>query len=128
LLNTHLQPSQLDAAALAYLGDAVIEIHVREMLIMRGIARLGKLNEESHKYVTAKAQAAAFRRIESVLTEEENDIFHRGRNSSHISAAPKSASMAEYRIATGMESVFGWLYLNMRQERITELFSLAYPE
>ncbi len=127
-MSDNFNPALLDAAALAYLGDSVIEIFVRELLIKKGICRVGALNEASHSYVTAKAQCEAFRRIEGMLTEEENDIFHRGRNSSHINGVPKSATMSEYRIATGMEALFGFLYLSGQKTRIDELLDVAYPE
>ncbi len=127
-MSDNFNPALLDAAALAYLGDSVIEIYVRQRLVRSGIARVGALNEASHAYVTAKAQCEAFRRIEAMLTDEENDIFHRGRNSSHINGVPKSATMSEYRIATGMEALFGYLYLCAKSERMQELLNAAYPE
>ena len=63
--------------------------------------------------------------ILDILTEDETDVFHRGRNMGHTNT-PKSATMAEYRSATGMEALFGWLYLAKRQDRINELFRIAY--
>ncbi len=127
-MSDNFNPALLDAVALAYLGDSVIEIYVRQRLVRSGIARVGALNDASHAYVTAKAQCEAFRRIEGMLTEEENGIFHRGRNSSHINGVPKSATMSEYRIATGMEALFGFLYLSGQSGRISELLKMAYPE
>lgn len=114
-----------DGAALAYLGDCVFELWVREKLLRSGITNTGALNEESHKYVTAKSQSAAFRRIEEILTEEEMAYFKRGRNSTHLSGA-RSASGAEYRTATGFESLCAALYLEGKEDRLKELLEKAF--
>ena len=119
--------SLISASALAYLGDSVLECLTRERLILKGFEKSGKLNNEALKYVTAVNQAKAYSNIESILTEKEADIFRRGKNSSHLNV-PKSASPKEYKIATGFEAVFGYLRLTKNEERILELFSLAYPE
>ena len=119
--------SLISAHALAYLGDSVLECLIRERLILKGFEKSGKLNNEALKYVTAVNQAKAFENIETVLTEKESDIFRRGKNSSHLNI-PKSASPKEYKTATGFEAIFGYLRLSKNEERILELFSLAYPE
>lgn len=119
--------SQISASALAYLGDSVLEALIRENLVLKGYEKSGKLNKEALNYVTAVNQAKAFKNIEKALTEEEANIFRRGKNSSHLNA-PKSASLLEYKIATGFEAIFGYLKLTKREERINELFNLAYPE
>lgn len=113
-------------AALAYLGDGVIEICVRERLVKRGFSSSASLNKHALEYVKASAQAEAVKRILPMLTEEENAVFHRGRNMGHTNT-PKSATVAEYRAATGMEALFGYLYLAQKKERIAELFDAAYP-
>jgi ribonuclease-3 family protein len=118
---------EVSAEALAYLGDCVIELKVRELLVNRGIASSGNLNKESHAFVKATAQAQAMRSIIDLLTEEETAAYKRGRNMSSGNV-PKSATMSEYRAATGMEALFGYLHLLGRQERIDELFAAAYPE
>ncbi|MBQ9710535.1 MAG: ribonuclease III [Clostridia bacterium] len=115
----------VSAAALAYLGDSVIEICVREHLVKNGLSSSARLNEEALRYVKATAQAEAMKNILPILTEEENSVFRRGRNIGHTST-PKSAKTREYRTATGMEALFGWLHLMGRAERIKELFSVAY--
>ena len=115
----------LDGASLAYLGDCVYELWVRERLIRQGIVHSGALNQESHKYVTAKSQCAAFHRIEELLTEEETAFFKRGRNASHLSV-PKSASGAEYRTATGLETLCAALWLADKKERLFELLEKAF--
>lgn len=116
---THLSPSRL-----AYLGDAVWELSVREMLVRSGVRQP---SVEALRYVTAKVQAQAASRIQPVLTEEEADAYRRGRNMGH-SNLPKSATLAEYCAATGLECLFGWLHLMGRGERIAELFALSFPD
>ena len=112
-------------AALAYLGDSVIELCVREHLVTLGFSSSLKLNKKALEYVRATAQAEAMKNIISMLTPEEEAVFHRGRNSGH-SNVPKSATVSEYRMATGMEALFGYLHLSGRSDRIKELFSAAY--
>lgn len=119
--------SQISAQALAYLGDAVIEILVRKHLILKGFEKSGKLNAEAKKFVTAIAQNQAFLNIEEILTEQEADIFRRGKNSSHLNI-PKSASPLEYKNATGFEAVFGYLHITENTSRIEELFKIAYRD
>lgn len=115
----------ISTSALAYLGDSVIEICVRKYLVSEGLSSSSHLNAEALKYVRASAQAEAVKRIMPLLTEEEAAVFRRGRNVGHTST-PKSASVSEYRMATGMEALFGYLYLLDRHDRIAELFREAY--
>ena len=112
-------------AALAYLGDSVIEVCVREHLVSLGFSTSAHLNKASLDFVRASAQAEAMKKILPVLTEEETAVFKRGRNIGHTNT-PKSASVGEYRMATGMETLFGWLHLSEKEERIKELFCIAY--
>lgn len=116
---------ELSTEALAYLGDSVIEIRVREKLVRDGIGHSGELNRASLAFVKAGEQAAAMRRIIPILSEEESLVFKRGRNMSGGNV-PKSATVSEYRIATGMEVLFGYLHYAGRTERIDELFEIAY--
>ena len=122
-----MNANEMSAAALAYLGDSVIELLVREKLVNDGFSDSGNLNRESLKYVKAGAQAAAMRNILPVLSEEEMHTFKRGRNMSGGNV-PKSATMSEYRAATGMEVLFGYLHVTGKKERIAELFAAAYPK
>lgn len=112
-------------AALAYLGDAVIELLVRERLVAAGYASSKALNAKALDYVRAAAQAQAMERLLPYLTEEEEAAFRRGRNVGHTNT-PKRATVAQYRSATGMEALFGYLHVTGRQARIKELFELAY--
>ncbi len=116
---------ELSTEALAYLGDSVLEIRVREKLVSDGIGHSGELNRASLAFVKASEQAAAMRRIIPHLTDEEALVFKRGRNMSGGNV-PKSATVSEYRAATGMEVLFGYLHFIGRQERIDELFKIAY--
>ncbi len=116
---------EVSTEALAYLGDSVIEVNVRELLINRGYYDSGTLNKLSLQYVKATQQAKAMKNIIEYLDDEELSVFKRGRNLAGGNV-PKSATVAEYRTATGMEALFGYLYLTHRQERIKELFLLAF--
>lgn len=118
--------NEVTTPALAYLGDCVLELLVRETLVARGLAKSGQLHEAALHYVCAPEQAAAIERLLPLLTEEEAGVYRRGRNSSHLNI-PKSARPAEYRMATGMEVLFGYLHLKGEQARLRELFALAYP-
>ena len=114
-------------AALSYLGDCVIEMCVREKLVCAGISSSARLNRLALDFVRAPMQAQAMKNILPLLSEEEERVFHRGRNAGHGNT-PKSATVAEYRAATGMEALFGYLHLSGRQDRIRELFAAAYPD
>ena len=114
------------SASLAYLGDCALEICVREYLVRElGLSSSAKLNKAALEFVTAPKQAEAMKNILDLLTDEESDVFHRGRNMGH-SNVPKSATVSQYRSATGMEALFGYLYLSGKTERINELFRIAY--
>lgn len=115
------------SAALAYLGDCVIEGCVREHLVRSGISHSAELNAKALEFVRASAQAEAVKNILPVLTDEENAVFRRGRNIGHTNT-PKSATPGQYRAATGMEALFGYLHLEKRNDRIAELFALAYQD
>ena len=115
----------LSSAQLAYLGDAVLELMTRRHLLQSGVAHVGKLNAMALSYMRATAQSDAVERILPHLSEEETAVYKRGRNAHGVSI-PKSASASQYRRATGMEALFGYLYLMGREERLQELFLLAY--
>lgn len=123
----NVNPVNISSAALAYLGDSVIEICVRRLLVYAGISHSAELNAMALNFVRAGAQAEAVKNILPVLTEEEEGAFRRGRNMGH-SSSPKSATVGQYRAATGMEALFGWLYICQKNERINELFEIAYKE
>lgn len=111
---------ELSSLALAYIGDACFEILVRsEILDVR--KNPNKLHRESIRFVRAKSQRELIEKVEDKLTEEEMKIFKRGRNAkSHT--VPKNADPIDYRMATGLEALFGYLYLLKRYNRIREIF------
>ena len=113
----------LNGLSLAFIGDAVYEVLVREHFLEHGSLQVKKLHEMAVKMVRASFQADVFDFLEPILADDENNILHRGRNASatHI---PKGANAIEYRKATGVESLFGWLYLQGKNERIRELFEM----
>lgn len=113
----------VSSAQLAFFGDSVIELLVREYIVRHPNGEPSA--PRALEYVTAVRQSEAVERMIPLLTEEENDVFHRGRNGVH-GAIPKSASAAEYRRATGMECVFGALWLCGEYARVRELFAAAY--
>ena len=114
------------SAALAYLGDAVLELLVRERLLQMGYTSSKALNQHALEYVRAGAQARAMERLLPMLTEEENAAFRRGRNAGH-GQHPKGASVGEYRNSTGMEALFGYLHMTGDHARIAQIFAHAYP-
>lgn len=116
----------MSTPSLAYLGDCVLELLVRERLTLSGISSSKNLNKEALKFVSAPAQAAAMKNILELLTEEEAGYFRRGRNIGHTNT-PRNATVSEYRTATGMETLFGFLHLSGRKDRARELFALAFP-
>ena len=119
----HKAPAQLPILNLAYIGDTVFDLYVRTMLVSDVDARVHELHLMSAKHVCAGGQAQAFRRIEPMLSEEELGIYKRGRNS-HMGTVAKNASIADYRTATGLEALIGYLFLCGKDDRLTELMKL----
>ena len=117
----------LSTLGLAHLGDGVYELMVRSWLVLHGRARAKDLHRATVGYVAAPAQAQRFERIRPLLTPEEEDVFRRGRNTAPHSV-PKAASRAQYQTATGLEALFGWLYLQGRTERLNQLFAAMMEE
>ena len=115
---------ELSGGVLAFVGDAVYGLMVRQRLaeINRPIGDLHRLSVE---YVNANAQAEAFKIIEPLLTEEELTQFKHGRNL-HTNHVPKNSSQAQYHTATGVESLFGFLHLSGKKERLEELFNIFW--
>lgn len=117
----------LSSLGLAHLGDSVFEVMVRSWLCLHGKAKAKDLHRATVRYVAAPAQAAMSQKILPILTEEEQDVFRRGRNTAPHSV-PKAASRGEYQTATALEALFGWLYLQGRTERLNQLFSTMMEE
>lgn len=116
---------EMTTPALAYLGDAVIELYVREHLVAAGYSTSGALNQKALDYVRAGAQAEAMQKILPLLNEEEMAAFRRGRNTGHGNV-PKGATVAQYRAATGMEVLAGYLHVQGQRERLYELLDAGY--
>ena len=113
----------ISTLGLAHLGDGVFELMVRSWLCLHGKATSKGLHKATVRYVAAPAQAKAVEKILPLLTEEEGDVFRRGRNTSPHSV-PQNASRADYQAATGLEALFGWLWLQGRRERLNQLFGI----
>ena len=112
----------LGGVVLAFVGDAVYSLIVREKLVSEGDYRANELNSLSAKIVCAEAQSALATKLFTVFTEEETDVFRRARNAKK-GTRPKHADVAEYNNATGLEAVFGYLYLTGNIDRIRYLVS-----
>ncbi len=111
---------QMSPLVWAYMGDAVYEKHIREYVIKQGLCKNGLLHKKSIKYVSAKNQADILRTLENELTDDELDIVRRGRNSNPHSHA-KNADIVDYKYATGLEALIGYLYLTEQNERLNEI-------
>ena len=112
------------AACLAYMGDAVFELYVRKMLLASGSQPISMINKQARQFVAATAQAAMYHHIEPLLSEEEQAVMKRGRNL-HTSSKAKNADTSDYRHATGLETLFGYLFLKDKHERLAEVFELC---
>ena len=119
--------NQISALGLAHCGDAVFELLVRSFLCSTGKATTRDLHRRTVGYVNAPAQAARVERMLPLLTEDELAAYRRGRNA-HVHAVPKNATHEQYSKATGLECLFGALYLAGKLERINELFVLTMEE
>ena len=111
--------SLLSGTTLAYIGDAVYEVIVREALINKGYQKVDNLHKEAIKYTSAVGQNKAMEIIREFLTEKEESMFRRGRNAQSDRKA-KNASISEYRQATGFEALIGYLYLEKKTDRLSE--------
>lgn len=104
----------------AYIGDSVYELYIRTKLVNSSNAKPHKLHIESIKYVKAKSQANVLKKITENLSDEEKDIVRRGRNTQNHHL-PKNASIEEYSYSTGFEALIGYLYLNKKENRLSEI-------
>lgn len=118
---TALDASKLSMLALAHVGDAVYELLTRTMLCTRANSSVAQLHKQTVSYVNAPAQARAAEKILPLLDAEEASVYRRGRNAK-VNSVPHNADIGQYHAATGLEALFGWLYLQGRTERAEELF------
>ena len=117
-----MQTKNINVLALAYLGDAIYEIYIREYLLNKNIVKVKELQEEAIKYVSAKSQSEFLKKIieNKFLNEEEIAMIKRARNhKSH--KAPKGTNIITYKNSTGLEALIGYLYLNKKRNRIEEI-------
>lgn len=122
-----LQVDALSNLGLAHMGDGVFELLTRSYLCRKGETTVRTLHRDAVALVNAPAQARFAEKLVPLLTEEELGYYRRGKNA-HTHAAPKAASRLEYAMATGVETLFGALYLYGRTERLNELFNKVMEE
>lgn len=121
---TKLQAAQLNPVALAFVGDSVYSLYVRERLALSGCGKVSQLQKVAAQIVSAKGQSEFLDKLIPAFTEEEAEIFRRGKNAKKATKS-KSASSLDYNRSTGLEAVLGYLYLTGDEERIRELLSLS---
>lgn len=119
-----VEAKQYSPLTLAYIGDAVYEIIIRTILVEYGNAPVNKLHQKASSLVKAQAQANLIHLIEKDLIEEELSVYKRGRNAKSATTA-KNASIRDYRTATGLEALVGYLYLDNQMERALKLVKLG---
>ena len=107
---------------LAFIGDGVFDLLVREHLLSSSSAHVGELNREKVAMVNCKSQAEDAKKLLPILTDEEQEVYKRGRNAK-VNSASKHSTLSDYHAATGLEALFGYLYLKGENERIKELFT-----
>ena len=130
LFELQFTPQQVGAVSnlgLAHIGDGVFELLCRSYLCVRGDKTVSRLHKDTVRMVCAPAQAKFAEAIKPLLTEEEQDYFRRGKNA-HTHSHPKGATAKEYALATGLEALFGALYLMGRRQRLHELFAAGMEE
>ena len=115
----------LSPVTLAFVGDAVYSLYVRERLVLSTDFKTGELQKLTSKEVSAHGQSMLLEKLQPLFTEEENEIFRRGRNAKKATKS-KNASVAEYNRSTGFEAVLGYLYLTGQYKRIDQLLDNAY--
>lgn len=114
--------NKISLLGLAHVGDAVYELLTRTMLCRQGHSAVGQMHRLAVSYVKAPAQAKAVETILPMLNDQERDIYRRGRNAK-VHSVPQHADIAQYHAATGLEVLFGWLYLQGKTERVNQLFA-----
>lgn len=119
--------NMLSPLNLAFVGDTVFDLFVREKLVCEANRPVNKLHNRAASMVKASAQAKAVERIRDRLTEQEQSVVRRGRNA-HVNHKAKNMSEADYHLATGLEALFGYLYLKGETERLSEIFEMITEE
>ncbi|WP_408955485.1 Mini-ribonuclease 3 [Natroniella sp. ANB-PHB2] len=116
------RPNLLSPATMAYIGDSVFELFIRNLLLERNVAKPKKLHRQAIEYVNATAQADLLEELRKHLTEEELAIVRRGRNVN--TNVPSNADPGDYQYSTAFEALLGYLYLKGEEERLVEVFKL----
>ena len=127
LWGAECDPKSMNPLALAFVGDGVFELLVREKLCCESRLPVSALHRQAVEQVCARRQAEDGRRLHSLLTEEEQEVYRRGRNA-RVHHVPKNAAVADYHAATALEALFGYLYLQGKGERVRELFAALLEE
>lgn len=121
---SEVAPESYSPLNLAYIGDCVYDLVIKTINLNKGNMPVHKLHEETSRLVNAKTQSEMMRYMQEVLTQEEHDIFKRGRNTKSVSPA-KNQSITDYRRATGFEALIGYLYLKKEYRRLVELIKIG---
>ncbi len=121
---TETEARQLNPVVLAFVGDAVYSLYVRERLVLSGRGKASEFQRAASKIVSAEGQSQFFSIIEPMLTEEEIEVYKRGRNAKKATKS-KNASATDYNRSTGFEAMLGYLYLTGKRDRVDELLSFA---
>ena len=119
-----IDAKQCSPLVLAYVGDCVYDLIIKTMVVGRGNRPVHRLHEETSQYVQASAQSFMMRSMQEHLNEEEHGVYRRGRNARSVSPA-KNQSITDYRRATGFEALVGYLYLQKKYQRLTELITIG---
>jgi len=123
----NINPREYSPLALAYIGDTVYDLFIRTKVIAKGNRHVTEMHKESVSFVRAHSQSVSAYALEDVLTEDEMRVLKWGRNAKS-NTTPKNADVTEYRMATGFETLVGYLYLSGEDERLAYLMEIAYKE
>lgn len=124
---TIMQANLLNGLSLAYIGDAIYELYVRQFVLNQGYCKVNDLHKQTIKYTSGISQANFMHKLlnSNILTEEEIQIFKRGRNS-HVHTSRKNMDIQDYLDATGFEALIGYLYLTKKEDRIFDLLKIIF--
>lgn len=121
------QVNRISVLGLAHVGDGVYELLTRTYLCSMGVTAVQDMHRKTVSMVNAPAQAAAMEKLLPLLTQEEAAVYKRGRNA-HVNSVPQHAALSQYHAATGLEALFGWLYLQGETDRINRLYAAITEE
>lgn len=119
-----IDPRQISPLSLAYIGDAVYELYIRSYIMKDCNMPVSKLHKAATRFVSATSQATIVKKISQNFTDEEMSVYKRGRNA-HSYTSAKNADIVDYRMATGLEALMGYLYIKKETARLEELISMS---